>query len=313
MTFEHYILTRFNLPIFQPKVKGRETTSCDESYLSYRFNLFEQYCMPSIVQQSCQNFKWLVLFDIRTPDKFKQWASHWQDIYPNLIPCYLDMASYKEIPNAYFDLCKDYETKVENRYGDIRYDLADFEKERPLRLVTPLFIKNAIKRCSNTTPDFYVTTRIDNDDAFHHDMVKIIQQKVILEQREVVYDFVYTYKWILNEGFAYRYHLPNGHFITFVEKSDKPFQSVLFWNHLYIELFADVQHFYQAPLQTELIHGNNVVNDFTQITCGGMLYALWHFKQSDFGYKNVHFSFSHFLKVFGFIAKGKIQSMLKNK
>lgn len=303
MTFEHYILTRFNLPIFQPKLDGHKTTSCDMGYLSYRFDLFERYCMPSIVQQSCQNFKWLVLFDVNTPGPFKERAAQWHDSYPNLIPCYLDMENYKDIPNEYLELCKDYESKVENRYGDKRYDLADFEKERPLRLITPLFIKDIIKRCSDKTPDFYVTTRIDNDDAFHRDMVKLIQEKVKADQRPVIYDFVNTYKWILDKGFAYLYPLPNGHFISLVESADKPFQSALYWNHLYIELFVNVHHFYQAPLQTELIHGNNVVNDFTQITCKGMWYAFRNFKRSNFGYQQLHFSFLNFLRVFGYVAK----------
>lgn len=313
MTFEHYILTRFNLPIFQPKVGGQKTTSCDESYLSYRFDLFERYCMPSIVQQSCQNFKWLVLFDARTPEIFKQRAAQWHERYTNLVPCYLDIEKYKDIPSEYIELCNQYESKVENKYGDIRYDLADFEAERPLRLVTPLFIKDAIKKFSNTTPDFYVTTRIDNDDAFHRDMVREIQEKVMTDQQPLIYDFVNTYKWILNEGFAYRYPLPNGHFITLVERSDKPFQSVLYWNHLYVELFVEVKHFYRVPLQTELIHGNNVVNDFTQITLRGMWYALWHFKKSDFGYKNVDFSFMRFIKIFGYIAKEGLKKRLKKR
>lgn len=312
MTFEHYIITRFNLPIFQPKVKGKKYTSCSEEYLNYRFQLFEKYCLPSIKNQSCQNFKWLVLFDDNTPEPFKIRASQWQKDYSNLVPCYLNMDDYKNIPQEYLDLCKDYETKVDRKYQGKRYDLADFEQERPLRLITPLFIKDAIKKCSNKEPDYYITTRIDNDDAFHRDMIATVQKIFIKEPKSVVYDFVYTYKYILNEGIAYRYPLENGHFISLVEPSNKIFQSAIYWNHLYIENFVEVKHFYQEPLQTELIHGSNVVNDFTQITLSGLLYALFHFRPRLFGYSKIHLSAYRFLRVFGSVLKNKLKSKIQN-
>ena len=312
MTFEHYIITRFNLPIFQPKVGGRTFTSCSEEYLQYRFQLFERYCMPSIRNQSCQNFKWLVLFDMSTPEPYKQKAALWHKEYNNFIPCYLNMEDYTEIPQEYVDLCSDYESKVERKYQNIRYDLAGFEQERPLRLVTPLFIKDAIKRCSDKTPDFYITTRIDNDDAFHKDMIAIVQQKFQQDQKTIAYDFVNTYKYILNEGIVYRYSLENGHFLSLVESSEKLFQSAIYWNHLYIENFVEVKHFYQEPLQTELIHGSNVVNDFTQITLGGLLYALFHFRPRLFGYSKIHLSAYRFLRVFGSVLKNKLKSKIQN-
>lgn len=306
MTFEHYIITRFNLPIFQPKLGGKVYTSCSEEYLHYRFDLFEKYCMPSIINQTCQNFKWLVLFDSHTPELYKIRAAQWHDSYPNLVPCYLDMDDYKEIPQDYLDLCKDYESKVERKYQNKRYDLADFDKERPLRLITPLFILDSIKKCSNKTPDFYITTRIDNDDAFHKDMIATVQQKFLSDQKGIVYDFVYTYKYILNEGIAYRYSLRNGHFITLVEPTKKIFQSAIYWNHLYIENFVEVKHFYQEPLQTELIHGNNVVNDFTEITCKGLWYALLHFRPINFGYKKIHLSIYRFMRIYISVYKSSL-------
>lgn len=312
MTFEHYIITRFNLPIFQPKVGGRTFTSCSEEYLQYRFQLFERYCMPSVINQSCQNFKWLVLFDVNTPEPYKQKAALWHKEYHNFIPCYLNMEDYTDIPKEYIDLCSDYESKVERKYQNIRYDLADFEQERPLRLVTPLFIKDAIKKCSDKTPDFYITTRIDNDDAFHKDMIAIVQQKFLKDQKTVAYDFVNTYKYILNEGIVYRYSLRNGHFLSLVESSKKLFQSAIYWNHLYIENFVDVQHFSQEPLQTELIHGSNVVNDFTQITCKGLIYSLFHFRSKNFGYKNIHLSANHFLRVLGYICKISLKGLISH-
>ena len=71
MTFKHFILTRFNLPIFQPKVGEKKVSHLDEEYLNYRFDLFERFCLPSVKGQTCQDFRWFVLFDAATPAVFR--------------------------------------------------------------------------------------------------------------------------------------------------------------------------------------------------------------------------------------------------
>lgn len=299
MTFEHYILTRFNLSFFE----GVKKAPCSHEYLEYRFDLFEKYCMPSIMGQTCQNFKWLVLFDIHTPDEFKERIARYHSAYSNFIPCYLDTRKYVDIPSEYKSLCESYENTINTNFPSHPYKLTD---EREMRWIMPLFLMDAIKGCSSRTPDFYVTTRIDNDDAFHKDMVKNIQQRIKNSPRKVVFDFVYTYKYILYKGIVYRYELQNGHFITLVEPSKDLFQSVLYGNHLFVDNFFPVEHIYQEPLQTELIHGKNVVNDFTEISDKGMLYALFHFRRSNFGYKKTYLSFIHWLHIFGSLIKQKI-------
>ena len=123
MTFEHYIITRFNLPIFQAKVAGKESTSCSKEYLQYRFELFEKYCMPSIMNQTCQNFKWLVLFDINTPDEFKQRITKLHNKYPNLVHCFLDINKYKNVPDEYIKLCEHYTETIKTHYPTKNYDL----------------------------------------------------------------------------------------------------------------------------------------------------------------------------------------------
>ncbi|MDO4200582.1 MAG: glycosyltransferase [Bacteroidales bacterium] len=304
MTFEHYIVTRFNLPIFQAKVGGAPSKSCDREYLQYRFDLFERYCMPSMVNQTNQNFKWFVLFDANTPQDFQRRAWGWHEKYENLVPCFLNLHDYTSISPEYEDLCTEYDTIVKKYYPSRSLDL-DVDRERGLRKVTPQFVLDAIKQCSANTPDYYLTTRIDNDDAFHKDFVKTVQKRFIQNPKHVVYDYVYSYKYILNEGIVYRYPLQNGHFLTLAEPTSKLFQSILYWNHLYIDKFVEVEHIYQQPLQTELIHGNNVVNDFTGLSISGLIYAFCHFRQSDFGYDKVYRSWGRFLRVLAFLIRKK--------
>lgn len=66
MSFDHYILTRFNVEAeFAPSM-------CIQDYwLEHRFPLFIRYCLPSIAAQTCKNFTWLLMMDNRTPIRYK--------------------------------------------------------------------------------------------------------------------------------------------------------------------------------------------------------------------------------------------------
>lgn len=309
MTFEHYIITRFNLPIFTPKVNGGVVNSCNDDYLAYRFALFESYCFPSIKNQSCQNFKWLVLFDVNTPDAYKKRAEVLHNKYRNFIPCFLDLNSYRDYPSDYQVLCKQYDELVNKFFPSRSLDL-DIERERVLRTVTPRFILDEIRKVSSSIPDYYITTRLDNDDALHKGMIAAIQEKFEQFSKEIVFDFVNTYKFILSDRIAYSYPLENGHFISYVEPTTRTFRSVLFWNHLYVDKFVQVEHFYQRPLQIELIHGDNVVNDFSNLTISGLLQGFFYFRTSDFAYP-LKISCRRFCRILLFLLKGKLRGLTK--
>lgn len=62
-TFDHVILTRFNLPSKGPEslIRARE------GWLRNRQELFENYCLPSVLAQSNQNFSWIIYFDPQSP------------------------------------------------------------------------------------------------------------------------------------------------------------------------------------------------------------------------------------------------------
>ena len=52
--------------------------------------LFEKYCLPSIKNQSCKNFEWIVLFDSMTPDRFKERIACYQQDCPQLAPIFVE-------------------------------------------------------------------------------------------------------------------------------------------------------------------------------------------------------------------------------
>jgi Putative rhamnosyl transferase len=70
MEYSHFIITQFNLRNF-PKSNNSDY----ESWLEWtrkRTELFKEYCLPSVINQSCKSFKWLLYFDADTPDELTE-------------------------------------------------------------------------------------------------------------------------------------------------------------------------------------------------------------------------------------------------
>ena len=68
MQYNHIILTRFNLD-YEDDPQAR---CLQPEWLEKRFDLFETYCLPSIKQQTCQNFTWVILSSEATPEQYKE-------------------------------------------------------------------------------------------------------------------------------------------------------------------------------------------------------------------------------------------------
>lgn len=83
--FQHVILTRFNVRVnYSPSRLG-----INPEWLTHRFGLFEQFCYPSVLKQTNQDFKWLVFFDSETPQFFKDKIETYAK-WKNFIPVYFD-------------------------------------------------------------------------------------------------------------------------------------------------------------------------------------------------------------------------------
>lgn len=85
---QHFILTRFNLLLWNKDKEGNKVRT--KGWLEHRFTLFEQYCLPSIKNQTCQNFDWIVLFDSTTPEEFRKKIEEYQKEWTQLIPVYVE-------------------------------------------------------------------------------------------------------------------------------------------------------------------------------------------------------------------------------
>ena len=74
MQYRHVIITRFNVLFRELAHKRVDAKGLDASWLAERFDLFERYCLPSVLAQTSQEFIWLVYFNAATPPSFVERA-----------------------------------------------------------------------------------------------------------------------------------------------------------------------------------------------------------------------------------------------
>jgi len=62
--FDHFIITLFNLKNF---LDGSNKEAVWLKWTEDRLKLFEEYCLPSVINQTTHSFKWLLYFDKSSP------------------------------------------------------------------------------------------------------------------------------------------------------------------------------------------------------------------------------------------------------
>jgi len=68
-------------------------------WLNHRIQLFEDYCLPSVVTQSDQHFEWFIYFDESTPVEYLQRVESLISSYPNISIKYCRLWDQKTIVN----------------------------------------------------------------------------------------------------------------------------------------------------------------------------------------------------------------------
>jgi len=84
---QHFILTRFNLRIWNQDKNGQSVRT--DAWLEQRFDIFEKYCLPSVKNQRCKDFEWIILFDSETPARYKDRIKAFAKDCPQLTPIYV--------------------------------------------------------------------------------------------------------------------------------------------------------------------------------------------------------------------------------
>ena len=229
---QHFILTRFNLLLWNKDKEGKKVRSA--SWLTHRFELFERYCLPSIIGQTCQEFKWIVLFDSTKPDRYNEKIAEYQKECPQLEPVYV-------------------------RPDSGRFFAQIFRDEVVKRGLSRI---SELENCDNYNR--VITTYMDNDDAMNMRFVEDIQKRAaeVSDGTFITYDDGYQY--FTNNNYVMRIRYPRNHFMSVVERADIELKTIYgYGSHYYIDKIdgARIEHVKNLPMWCEVIHEKNMGND----------------------------------------------------
>lgn len=89
----HVVVTRFNLP----SAGVESLIRAQEGWLRSRVELFERYCLPSVLAQTVTDFQWLVYFDTESPSWLRDRIESWQASAVNLVPLFGTTVLYSDL------------------------------------------------------------------------------------------------------------------------------------------------------------------------------------------------------------------------
>ena len=259
--------------------------------------------MPSLKNQTNQNFQWLVMFDENTPKLIKERIDQVGKGMKNLSICYFDLQKYSVLSKEYIDLYNDYASKVPYQPQTISDDGYTIDSELIQRCCTPKYIGDLIREKMNGDDcDYIITTRIDNDDAFHKDMIDKVQREAeeLLRTKsggqKILINYVYGFQMLLANHVVQRFKSYNNHFTSLIESCDSTIQTAFYWDHRYSDMFVDIINVKTKPLWMELLHGKNVANGFCYSYTDSCFWGYLLFTCSDFGYKQLKVSLCNTVK-----------------
>ena len=218
MSFRHLIITRFNIRID----RDSEYVLTDE-WMRARLSLFEQYCLPSVIAQTCHDFTWLVLMSKDTATAFRQRMAVLSQKCPMMR--ILDVQPTTDLSTFYQQLVQQYAR-------DVDYLLTTrLDNDDMLARTYVEDVQRIVAEC--TTFPMII--------SFAHGVQLFIQNQVALTMRWPANHFISMIE--VNDG-ACRSVLGYSHI------------EIAKWVKMRI-----VKTIY--PMWGEIVHSCNVVNDFT--------------------------------------------------
>lgn len=146
MSYSHFLITRFNIPASNWKLDKNHNQVQNDIWLQKRIDLFERFCLPSVMAQTSKNFKWIVWFDFNSPQILKSKIEEWSQLCCNFVAAY-------------------------------SYDYDYWQNEG-----LPKYIKeNTASKC-----DYVITSRLDNDDAISIKAIATIQKAFVPNDNTII-------------------------------------------------------------------------------------------------------------------------------
>ena len=240
---QHFILTRFNLLLWNKDKEGNKVRT--RGWLDHRFTLFEQYCLPSIKNQTCLDFEWIVLFDSTTPEEFKKKIGEYKKECPQLIPVYVE-------PQDGLHFARTFREEVARR---LSLKVQEFKCSR-----------SSNQELENSRINLRVlTTYLDNDDALNVRFVEDLQKRVESLSDGTFISYSDGYQYYTDHNYLMQIHYPRNHFMSVVEEGNPAMIKTIYGygSHYYIDKIPEVkiENVKNQLMWCEVIHEKNMGND----------------------------------------------------
>lgn len=263
--FKHFIITFFNLKIWKEDKNDIPTQT--EKWLNQRFELFENYCLPSIKNQSTDNFIWLCLFDKGTPEIFKKRIEGYKKIVPQF--------------NAFFFSAKeasDYTSKDINTKS--------------------LFVRKTVSSFLEEDDDFVITTNVDNDYAINKKMIERLQQVFLKSPKLTLLSCNIGLQYFRNLNVIMRMYYPHNHFLTLVEPKTDDIKTIECYGHASARKQLPYIDIKEKPYWLEIVHNHNVSNELRITSRIRYFLCISNTSLSDFGIQKTFHVFQNLQKMF---------------
>lgn len=214
----HVLMTRFNLA-----TPGREAAIRNRpDWLATRFRLFEDFCLPSVAEQTTGAFTWIIYFDKDTPAEFKARVAELQRqvrfhaYYTGLFPASGWPQSLAEVLGA--------------KLGAL--------------------------------PPVVLTSRLDNDDALARDYMERTAAAAMGQVPVPRVGIVITNGYIRSATSAYRISHPANAFASWLERVDQPDGplTAMGISHIDAADFGPLVQVPGPGGWLQVVHGGNVSN-----------------------------------------------------
>jgi len=86
---KHFVITRYNIRISGEGLR-ENSVACAEDWMNHRFALFRDFCFPSVVNQTNQNFVWLIFLNADTHTVFREQISSLISAHKHFKTIYID-------------------------------------------------------------------------------------------------------------------------------------------------------------------------------------------------------------------------------
>lgn len=237
--------------------KNNQSVLTDE-WLERRFLLFERYCFPSIYNQTCSSFIWFVMFSHDTPERFVKIINDYESKFPLFKPLFLEAGDRETIKRAF---------------------------------------NSEISKYLHDNDQYIITSRIDNDDAFHEDYILEVQNR-FEHQNDTFISFPYGLQYDTKRELLVRMQYMNNHFISRIEKITKGVDTVIVHDHTFIDKVSEVIYVKKKnkPLWLEVIHENNIINNLyleSQPIFNNRVLRFFHFNANVSFFNTLSFSIKH--------------------